>query len=72
MLDSVQDPEAALTRYEDFKCSHLDTRDQCTAQGITFIPMVMDAVGGGWGRVARGGWSELAKSSALAMGELQT
>ena len=49
-----------------------DTRDQCTAQGITFIPMVMDAVGGGWGRVARGVWSELAKSSALAMGELQT
>ena len=72
MSDSIRDPEAALTRYEDFKCSHLDTRDQCSAQGITFIPMVMDAVGGGWGRVARGVWSELAKSSALAMGELQT
>ena len=72
MSDSTRDLEAALTHYEDFKCSRLDTQDQCTAQGVTFIPMVMDAVGGGWGRVARGVWSELAKSSALAMGELQT
>ena len=30
----------------------------------------MEAVGGGWGPSARGVWSELAKSSALASGEL--
>ena len=70
--DSVRGPDAALTRYEDFKCSHQDTKAQCQSQGITFIPMVMEAVGGGWGKVARGIWSELAKSSALASGELQT
>ena len=44
----------------------------CQAQGITFIPMVMEAVGGSWGSVARGVWSALAKTSALASGELQT
>ena len=58
--------------YEDFRCSYRDTRSTCQAQGISFIPMVMEAVGGGWGTVARGVWSELAKSSALSSGELQT
>ena len=70
--DSARDPDAACTKYEDFKCSHQDTKAQCQGQGITFIPMVMEAVGGGWGKVARGVWSELAKVSALANGELET
>jgi len=39
---------------------------------MTFTPMIMEAVGGGWGKIARGVWSELAKSSALATGELET
>ena len=55
-----------------FKCSYKDTKVLCQNQGITFIPMVMEAVGGGWGKVARGVWSELAKVSALANGELET
>ena len=50
----------------------MDTKAQCQGHGINFIPMVMEAAGGGWGRTARGVWSELAKSSALAFGELQT
>ena len=70
--DSIGDPDAAPTRYEDFKCSHQGTKVDCQSQGITFVPMVMEATGGGWGRVARGVWSELAKSLALASGELQT
>ena len=72
ITDSVRDPDSALNSYEDFKCSYQDTKTQCQDQGITFIPMVMEAVGGGWGNSARGVWSELAKSSALATGELQT
>ena len=39
---------------------------------ISFIPMVVEAVGGGWGKMARCVWSELAKNSALAIGELET
>ncbi len=58
--------------YEDLKSSHQDTRAECLAQGITFIPMVVEAVGGGWGKMARCVWSELAKNSALATGELET
>jgi hypothetical protein len=58
-----------LAEYEDFKCSYKDTKSLCNSQGITFIPMVMEAVGGGWGQEARRVWSELAKKSALAMGE---
>ena len=72
MADTVSDPDSVLTRYEDFKTSYRDTHTQCQAQGITFIPMVVEAVGGAWGQVARGVWSELAKTSALASGELQT
>ena len=72
IASTVSDPDAALTQYEDFKCSFKDTKAQCSAQGITFIPMVMEAVGGGWGKTARGVWTELAKTSALAMGELQS
>ena len=70
--DSARDSGAVLKQYEDFKCSHLETRAQCQGQGITFIPMVIEAVGGGWGEAAKGVWSELAKTSALAFGELQT
>ena len=72
LADTIRDPDAALTRHEDHKCSHQGTRNMCQAQGITFIPMVMEAVGGGWGSVARGVWSALAKTSALATGEQQT
>ena len=70
--DSLLDPEAVTTRYEAFKEHHQDTKQQCSDQGITFIPMVMEAVGGGWGKSARCVWSELAKTSALATGELET
>ena len=72
MADTVSDPDSVLTRCVDFKTSYRDTHAQCQAQGITFIPMVVEAVGSAWGQVARGVWSELAKTSALATGELQT
>ena len=32
----------------------------------------IEAVGGGWGKEARGVWSELAKTSAFTTGELET
>ena len=63
--------DGVTSRHEDLKCSHQDTRAECAAQGITFLPMVVEAVGGGWGKMARCVWSELAKNSALATGELE-
>ena len=69
LADAVHDRDNILTRYEDFKCSYKDTKSLCNSQGISFIPMIMEAVGGGWGKEARRVWSELAKKSALATGE---
>eukprot|EP00973_Karenia_brevis_P018946 2597125-Karenia_brevis.AAC.1 len=64
--------DAHLQAYEDFKRSHLETEGQCLAEGIGFTPMVIDAVGGGWGKAARGVWTQLAKSMALSPGEEST
>ena len=72
LSDAVQDPARIATRYEDLKCSFKDTRDACQAQGISFVPMVVEATGGGWGKSARCVWSKLAKSTSLSRGELET
>ena len=72
MVEAVHDRESVLTKYEDFKCSFKDTQAQCLSQGFTFIPMIVKATGGGWGRAARCVCSKLAKSSAFATGELAT
>jgi hypothetical protein len=69
---SASDREAALTLYEDFKCSYKDTKRQCQEAGITFVLLILESVGGGWGKEARRIWTELAKASALASGELQS
>ncbi len=70
LVESATDREAALTRYEDFKQSFKSTSSTCQQSGLTFIPMILEASGGGWGKQARRVWSELAKKHALATGEL--
>ena len=63
------DGSACTKDYEDFKRTHLNTEVACQEEGITFIPMVCEAHGGGWGPAAHKVWSELAKHKALASGE---
>ena len=58
-----------LLKYEDHKESYLDTKRACEDDGMSFLPLIIEAVGGGWGNKARNVWSELAKSIALATGE---
>ena len=70
LLSSVMDNQAVLTVYEDFKESFKSTSAQCQQSGLSFIPMIVEASGGGWGKQARSVWSELAKTHSLAMGEL--
>ena len=41
----------------------------CTAEGLTFTPMVVEAVGGSWGPAASGIFTGLAKAKALITGE---
>jgi len=72
VASSARDAEAPLVRFEDHKCSYKDTKQQCSEQGFSFTPLVVEATGGRWGPQARKVWSELAKATALASGELMT
>ena len=65
---SAQDGSAATKAYEEFKCSHQDTKAKCE-EGISFIPLICEADGGGWGPTAHTVWSELAKSKSILTGE---
>ena len=66
---SALDGSVAASHYEGFKCGYLGTKDLCQAEGMAFIPMSVEAVGGGWGSEAAKVWAELAKTIALATGE---
>ena len=50
---AATDADAHLLQYEDFKRSYLATDAQCNDEGMSFIPMVVDACGGGWGPEAK-------------------
>ena len=69
---SAVDGSAPTKAYEEFKRSHLNTEAACREEGITFIPMICEADGGGWGPAAHKVWNELAKHKALASGELDS
>ena len=63
-LDGGHSTEA----YEDVKRLYLDTAAQCSAQGLQFVPLVVEAHGGGWGPSAVTLWKKLAKEYASASG----
>ena len=44
----ARDANAATLAYEDFKREHLNTQQLCQPEGITFIPLIAEADGGGW------------------------
>ena len=66
---SAVDGSVATTEYENFKRTHLNTEDKCKEEGITFIPIICEADGGGWGPAAHKVWSVLAKQKAILAGE---
>ena len=66
---SAEDGLYAVKVYEDFKRSHLATEANCQGEGFSFIPMVCEADGGGWGPAANAVWSELAKHKSVLTGE---
>ena len=69
LADSAAEASTATERHEDFKRLHQDTAHRCADVGITFIPMVVEAHGGGWGREARRAFAILAQRVADATGE---
>ena len=66
---SAASASAATDRYEEVKRQHLGTARSCADVGVTFIPMVVEAHGGGWGREARRAFAIVAKRVADATGE---
>jgi hypothetical protein len=66
---SARDGSAATTAYEAHKRSFLDTAALCEEEGLTFIPMVMEAHGGSWGLGARRAWAQIAKAAAQLTGD---
>ena len=65
---SVEDGTAAVKAYEIYKRSYMQTEELCKNEGITFIPLICEASGGGWGPAAGAVWDELAKSKSLMTG----
>jgi hypothetical protein len=68
----LADPEGAIKAYEDSKRSfrppgaELPTEEACLRAGFCFIPMVMEAHGGGWGAEARAAIASIARCVAAA------
>ena len=66
---SAEKGSTAVETYEDFKRSYLATETTCQEEGLSFIPLVCEADGGGWGPAAHAVWSELAKYKSVLTGE---
>ena len=45
--------QAIADDYAATKCAHLDTEQKCQVAGFSFLPLVFEAHGGGWGTQAR-------------------
>ena len=69
LLASTLDARSATTAYEDYKREHNGTELDCQAQGIQFIPLVAEAVGGSWGTAADKTFAKLAKLKTSWSGE---
>ena len=61
---SVTDGSRASTDYEARKCQHLSTLEACTSEGLQFVPLVVEACGGGWGPIALKTWRSCEAISA--------
>ena len=70
LLDQTAvDGSSCLTSYENFKNTYLDTANHCASEGISFLPMVVEAHSGAWGPTATKVWLRLSKAVSLVSGE---
>ena len=70
MLDqTANEGSSCLTAYENLKNNHLNTAELCAKNGVTFVPMVIEAHSGGWGPTATKVWSRMSRAIALISGE---
>ena len=66
---SASDGSHACAAYEERKRNHLQTAALCREQGLQFIPLIAEAVSGGWGREAMKAWRQLGALLANRTGE---
>ena len=66
---TAADGLSCLRSYESTKNSFMDTAAHCASEGLTFIPMVMEAHSGAWGPAATKVWLKLGKAISLVSGE---
>eukprot|EP00665_Eupelagonemidae_sp_cell47_P004116 gene4116-biopygen1896 len=69
LAESAADGSAPTTSYAVRKRSFLDTDSHCRDEGLSFIPMIMEASGGSWGPDARKMFHELSKAAARLTGD---
>jgi hypothetical protein len=67
--EASRSPELVFERYERFKRQHLDTDIVCRSAGFRFVPMIIEAHGGGWSQSARRTLDWIAGQAAAASGE---
>ena len=71
----TENPEEVVVSYEAYKKSFKPagdaetTQEQCVRQGFSFIPMVLEARIGGWGKTARQTLDMIAKAVSAASGD---
>ena len=53
LFQSALDTAGILPMYEEHKRTYLGTQAQCNAQGLQFLPMVIEAHSGSWGQTAK-------------------
>ena len=66
---AADDPSAIWGGYEEHKRRHLDTESLCRDQGLSLLPFVVEAHGGGLGPVARRVCAAIARAGAARAGE---
>jgi hypothetical protein len=66
---SAVDGASNAESYASFKRHHLDTGTHCSDEGIDFVPMIVEASGGGWGSDARRVWHELGRAASRLSGD---
>ena len=66
----TNDGSYATTSYAARKRAHFNTASHCNDQGDEFIPMCVEAIGGGWGSNASRVLHEVCKCAACLTGDL--
>ncbi len=66
---SAEDGSSNVESYAAWKRAYLHTAEHCNETGIEFVPMVVEASGGGWGADARSALRDLSRAASQLTGD---